>query len=151
MKSKSPPQVGYSVNQLSRLTGADRRTLDKSVVGLKPCDHRGKSPLYDLAEVEAALRARKAGGSLRDEKVFEEVRKLRIGNDQKEKTLISVDVIKKRLAEVAQGQKDLLRQRLENEAPSQLADQKPEPIRIMLKRTIDEICALMQALVKDWT
>lgn len=149
MKTKSPPQA-YSVNQLSKLTGADRRTLDKAVVGLQPAGHRGKSPLYPLSEVEAALKARKAGGSLRDAKLYEEVRKLRLKNDRDEGKLIAVEVIARRLAEVAQGQKDLLRQRLENESPSQLADQKPEPIRIMLKRVVDEVCASMQALVKEW-
>lgn len=148
---KSPPQA-FSVNQLSKLTGADRRTVDKAVVGLEPGGKRGKAKLYVLSDVEAALKARRPAAGLRDQKLEQEIRRLRLANDKQEGTLISVKTVATKLQELSAGQLALLRQRLENEAPSQIADLKdPAAVRVILKRTVDEVCEKMRALVKDWT
>src|SRR5689334_641876 len=149
MNTKSPQNKGYSIADLCRLCDSDRKTVEKAVTPLQAVFVKGRQKFYDLAQVQSAMAIRKGDKGLKDQKLEQEIRRLRIANDQKERKLIPVDVIARRFAEVAQGQKDLLRQRLENEAPSQLADQKPEPIRIMLKRVVDEICQGMQLLVKE--
>lgn len=41
----------FSINQLSKLTGRDRRTIDKRLVNLKPCRTVGKTRYYAAADV----------------------------------------------------------------------------------------------------
>lgn len=88
MKKQSPPQpvVGalFSVNALSKQFGHDRRTIDKLVAHIQPAKVEGKTKFYRLADVEAALAEKGKEAPLRDQKLLEEIRKLRIKNDKDE-------------------------------------------------------------------
>lgn len=77
-RKKQPEQEQlYSVNALSKLTGRDRRTLDKALVHVAPARTDGARKLYRLADVEQALEARGGGDSyteLRLEQIRQQTR-----------------------------------------------------------------------------
>lgn len=147
-KTKSPPQ-GYSVNALSKLTGRDRRTLDKLLVAVVPVETKGSTKLYALADVQAALAA-KPDKSLRDEKLTEEIRKLRIRNDRDDNKLIAVEDVRRREAEILAKVDAILEQKLSNEYPSAVAGLDVPQARIYGKRLGDQIRALFRELAATW-
>lgn len=120
-------------------TGMDRRTLKKRLHNVPTED--GK---YSLSEVEKAIAATaKADGNLKDEKLKEEIRKLRIANDLKERELVQrkevAAVMRKVLPEIPK----ILDQKLVQEAPT------PEE-KIRARKAIDEAVKLIAELEKDW-
>lgn len=138
-KTKSPPQ-GYSVNALSKLTGRDRRTLDKLLVNVAPVANSGGKKLYSLAAVEAELAKKpKVEQSLKDQKTFEEVRKLRIANDAKEGRLVPRDQYESWIAKVRSGVDVIIEQKLVNEYPSAVAGMDVPQARIFGKRLGDQL------------
>jgi hypothetical protein len=137
-KTSVPPQ-GLTINALSEQTGIDRRTLKKRLTTVKQQPGGG----YLLADVEAAAKAGAEGGSLRDEKLREEIRKLRIQNDQKERELVNrrdvAGAIRKTLPEIPK----ILDQKLVQEAPT------PEE-KIRARKAIDEAVRVIEQMAKDW-
>lgn len=99
-----------------------------------------------IAEHEEELKSE--GISRKDQKMDEEIRKLRIANDKNEgksilKTLVD-DSIKS-----AHGQmRQMLEQYLLNESPTATAGMDPPQVRIFNRRIIDKICVQMQQLEK---
>ncbi len=106
------PQL-YSVNKLSDLTGADRKTLNKLIHanGIKPTD--GK---YALADIRACLDG-KADKSLKDQKLAEEIRKLQIKNDKDQGKLIERARVAAGIMSVGPRMLSVLEQKLMNEQP----------------------------------
>lgn len=103
---------------------------------------------------EAKLRAsteKPGGGPLKDQKLAEEIRKLRIKNDRDDGLSVLKSKIGADLHALASEQLALLRQRLENELPSQVAGLEPSNARIIFKRVVDELSVKMQGLVAKWT
>lgn len=88
---------------------------------------------------------------LKDQKLAEEVRKLRIRNDKDEEKTIPKGKLAADLHALAADQLQLLRQRLENELPATVAGLDPSSARIIFKRVVDEIAGKMQQLVTRWT
>ena len=139
----------YSVNALSKLTGKDRRTIDKAVVGIAPARVVGKTKYYRLLDVEAALKE-KPGRSLRDEKLIEEIRKLRLANDVTEKSLITRASVKASMRRCLTPAAAMLEQRLVNEYPTGVAGLDVPQARIYGKRLCDELTGFLQAFEKEW-
>jgi hypothetical protein len=84
-------------------TGIDRRTTGKYIreAGLKPVKVDGKSEWYDRGELlritEKLFKTKTEGeSSLKDQKTLEEIRKLRIANDEKERKNIPRSEVAKR-------------------------------------------------------
>ena len=146
-KTKAPPQV-YSVNSLSKVTGKDRRTIDKLLMGVTPV-MVGDQKKYLLADVESAIVA-KPDKSLREEKLAEEIRKLRIKNDRDESKLISVEFVCARIANVLAKVDSIIEQKLSNEYPSAVAGLDVPQSRIYGKRLGDQIRVEFQSLAKEW-
>lgn len=147
-KTNSPPQA-YSVNALSKLTGRDRRTLDKLLVNVPAVRVEGKTKLYALDSVQAALAA-KPDKSLRDEKLTEEVRKLRIRNDRDDGKLIPVEDVKRREASILAKVDSIIEQKLSNEYPSAVAGLDVPQARVYGKRLGDQIRGLFNELASTW-
>ncbi len=139
----------YSVNALSKLTGKDRRTIDKAVVGVTPARVRGKTKFYRLADVESALKD-KPGRSLRDEKLTEEIRKLRIGNDREEGKVVQRSIVAGSIKRCLGPAAVTLEQRLVNEFPTYVAGLDVPQVRIIAKRLCDEVLAFFQTLEREW-
>lgn len=138
-KSSVPPQ-GLTINALSEKTGVDRRTLKKRLKDVEQQPGGG----YALQDVEAAIEsAAKQGGGLKDEKLREEIRKLRIANDLKERELVNrrdvAGAIRKTLPEIPK----ILDQRLVQEAPT------PEE-KIRARKAIDECVRVIEQMQKEW-
>lgn len=150
-KANDQPQPNgeYSVNMLSRLLGKDRRTIDKALVGIVPERVEGKTKFYRLAEVEQALRER--NGKLKDEKLMEEIRKLRMANDLQEKLLVTRAKVQESLRRSLTPAVAILEQRLVNEYPTGVAGLDVPQARIYGKRLCDELMNFIQSLETEWT
>ena len=127
------PAGDYSVNALSKLTGKDRRTLDKLLVGVSPTRTVGTAKFYRLADVEAKLQE-KPSKSLKDEKTIEEIRKLRMANDLAAKLLIERSKVKESMRRCLSPMAATLEQRLVNEFPTAVAGLDVPQCRILGKR-----------------
>ena len=91
-----------------------------------------------------------SGGSLKDQKLAEEIRKLRIANDAKERKLVSRDTVVQTFAAFSTQARTLLDQKLENEYPAAVAGMDIPQARIFGKRLNDSICAEIRKLVLEW-
>jgi hypothetical protein len=138
----------YSVNALSKLTGKDRRTIDKAVAGVVPTRVAGKTKFYRLQDVEEALK--KPGHSLRDEKLMEEIRKLRIANDKEEGIVVLKSAVMQSVRRCMSPVAAMLEQRLVNEYPTGVAGLDVPQARIYGKRLCDELLTWFQTLEKEW-
>lgn len=138
----------YSVNALSKLLGSDRRTIDKAVVDVQPTRVEGKTKFYRLQEVEAALQKKKS--SLRDHKLFQEIRKLRIANDKEERLVVLRSKVADSIRSCLSPAVATLEQRLVNEYPTAVAGLDVPQARIYGKRLCDELLGYFQSLDKEW-
>jgi biotin operon repressor len=147
-KSKTQPQ-GYTVNQLAMMLGRDRRTITKAVDGLKPSGVDGNYKYYSLEAVEEKLKT-KGDANLRDQKLAEEVRKLRIQNDAKEGKLVARESVAASIRRILGPADQTLEQKLVNEWPSMVAGQDVPAIRIYGKRLADDIRTKLRELETEW-
>ena len=133
----------YTVNGLSELTGTDRATVKRYLADVAPVKVDGASRYYALSDFEAAVNAKPDGGNLKDAKLREEIRKLRIANDQKERELVLrrevAAAIRKTLPEIPK----ILDQRLVQEAPT------PEE-KIRARKAIDECVKVIAGMESAW-
>jgi hypothetical protein len=144
------PAGDYSVNALSKLTGKDRRTLDKLLVGVSPTRTEGKTKFYRLVDVEAKLQE-EPSKSLKDEKTIEEIRKLRMANDLAAKLLTVKAKVCESMRRCLSPMAITLEQRLVNEYPTAVAGLDVPQARIYGKRLCDELMVFLQAFEKEWT
>jgi hypothetical protein len=140
----------YSVNSLSKLLGYDRRTIDKALVGIEPERIEGKTKFYKLSEVEKALREKKSS-KLKDQKLIEEIRKLRIANDKEEGLTVEKGKVNDSVRRCLTPAAVTLEQRLVNEYPTAVAGLDVPQARIYGKRLYDELLGFLQSLEKEWT
>ena len=80
-----PQDATFNITRLCEISGIDRRTIKKMLRSVPPSGGSVSSPEWTLGELEAAGRVlvEKRGGSseLKDQKLAEEIRKLRHVND----------------------------------------------------------------------
>lgn len=154
VRRRKTDQEWLTINALAQRLKTDKRTLaarlenfpSKSVGGYK-CFR-----LRDAEQVTAIARDQAKGKKqLEEDEIRERIRARRIKNDQAEGRLTSNEVFIERLVKLAADQKQLLRQKLENELPQYLAScSEPAQARVMLKRVVDDLCGRMAALLNDW-
>lgn len=150
-KNQSPPQSprDYSVNALAKLLKKDRRTLDKVVVDLQPVRVSGKTKYFRLEDVEAALK-RYSGNKKRDEKLDEEIRRLRRENDEADILLVKKAEVIESIRRCMTPAVALLEQRLVNEYPTAVAGLDVPQARVYGRRVCDEIITYFQTLADEW-
>lgn len=141
-------EADYSVNALSKLLGKDRRTIDKALVGISPTRTEGKTKFYRLTDVEQAIRERSV--KLKDEKVLEEIRKLRMVNDFEEGKLVLRSVVCESIRRCLSLMVAILEQRFVNELPTAAAGLDVPQLRIVAKRYLDDALVSCQELGKEW-
>jgi hypothetical protein len=139
----------YSVNALSKLLGYDRRTIDKALVGIEPTRVEGKTKFYKLSEVEKALREKK-NSKLKDQKLIEEIRKLRIANDKEEGLTVAKGKVNDSMRRCLSPAVATIEQRLVNEYPTAVAGLDVPQARIYGRRLADELIAFLRAFEKEW-
>jgi len=145
-KPKAKPaarETLYSVNALSKITGRDRRTLDKVLSSVKPDGKRKSKPVYKLEGVEAALRAYKSeSGSLADIKLqiaAETLRKFRLANDRVAGLLVRRSEVAAAMERIYAPIVALIEQKLCNEFPTAVAGLEPAQARVYGIRIFDQI------------
>jgi hypothetical protein len=142
----------YSVNALSKEFGRDRRTIDKIVAHIEPAEIRGRTKFYRLADVEDALKSKCENAPLRDLKLTEEIRKLRLANDSKEKKLVERSRICGAIERLSNRINPMLEQKLEREYP-QAISLTPEDMprcRILGANLADAIRKEFRSFSDEW-
>jgi hypothetical protein len=145
---KPKPTEFYSVNALSKMTGRDRRTLDKVLVNVKPAGKRAGKPVYRLDEVNAAMRA-VPNKTLREEKLAEEIRKLKQYNDREAGLLIEDEATAKWLYGIAKRCSQVLWQKLVNEMPAAVAGMDEAAARGYAKKVYNAVQTGLREIVAD--
>lgn len=148
-KTKSPPHKLLSVNALSNVTGRDRRTIDKMLAGVAPASIVAGRKLYTLESLELAAKAKPDRG-LREQKIAEEVRKLRIKNDRDEGKVIAVEHVMRVMSRILVRVDAMIEQKLSNEYPSAVAGMDVPQARIFGKRLGDQMRAELQSMGREW-
>lgn len=142
-------QDGYSINALAKLLRRDRATIDRATVGLVPVRTKGRVKFFRLQDIEGALKD-KPSRSLRDEKLIEEIRKLRLANDREDQKLITKAQVKASMRRCLTPASAMLEQRLVNEYPTGVAGLDVPQARIYGKRLCDELLGFLQSFEKEW-
>jgi hypothetical protein len=103
-----------------------------------------------IAESSEALRSTGENVSRKDLKLDEEIRKLRIANDLKEKELIKRSLVIEAHAKTAERIRKLLEQKLENEDPALVAGLDVAQARVFGKRLHDQIVTEFKDFARAW-
>ena len=144
---KPPAAQLYSVNALSKLTGSDRKTIDKVIAANGIQGVGGK---YALADIRQSLDG-KADKSLRDQKLAEEIRKLQIKNDKDQGKLIAKTEVVASIMRMAPRIRATMEQKLLNEYPSVVAGLgEPDKVRTYSRRLYNEVMAEWASFEKEW-
>lgn len=146
-KKKRAPSELLTVNALHLKTGVDRRTIRKRLV------EAGKDPKqkHRLADVIGIIApdAPDSSAPIREKKTFEEWRKLKLLNDEKEGELISRAWIAEQLRKYAAEVCDVLDNTLVNEAvPLMVPPEDVPQARIQQKRFVDLAKTRCQKIAK---
>lgn len=150
MKKPSSTTKLFTINGLSDETGVDRRTIKKRLAGTEPRKVEGSSKLYALDDLANATADATDNDPLRDQKLREEVRKLKIANDAKDRILVpKSDVaaaVRRALAQVA----TISESKLVNEYPTAVAGLDVPQARIYGRRLHDALMGECQKLAKEF-
>jgi hypothetical protein len=139
-----PPDV-FSIAAIARMTCHDRATIRRAVAGQQPAAVVRGVKLFTLASVEAWL-GTKPDKSLRDGKLFEEIRKLRLKNDATENKVVLRTEIAAKLRTCLGQMVSILEQRFVNELPTAVSGLEPPQVRIVSRRIFDEALAEIRGL-----
>jgi hypothetical protein len=130
----------------------DRATLTKALFRVPPDKTDGVRKLYRLKTVEAALSERRKGENhpLRTKKLAEEVRKLRLANDEREKLTIRTAWVIEVVRKITAAVDEILEQKLVNEYPAAVAGMDIPQCQIFGKRLGDAIRLEFKKLAYLW-
>jgi len=107
--------------------------------------------LEDLQKFLASGEKLQVSGALKDSKLFEEIRRLRLRNDRDERRLVPMAWVQSRHSAVAARVGGILRQKLEVEYPNAAAGLDVRGARVYGKRLNDDIMGEFQKLQNEWT
>jgi hypothetical protein len=148
-----------SVRQIAGRVRRDPRAIRMLLdgAGVQPDSMAGGTMRYRMSVVQPLLDSAKgkledASGSvaLKDQKLMEEIRKLRVANDAKEKQVVSVAKVHGAIVQTANEVRNILRVKLENEWPAKVAGLDVTQARVYGMRLSDELMTAFQGLSKFW-
>jgi hypothetical protein len=136
-----------TINALSTKLGIHRNAIHRKLfaAGLLPPEK------FEPAKVLEALKPEENAQTVRDKKIFEEWRKLKILNDFKEAKLVSVERVITRDAAMIASVRTLLQQKLQNEYPVMAAGQDAPHIREIGRKLEDQLLVEFSRLAEHWT
>jgi hypothetical protein len=102
------------------------------------------------AAIQSAVEAEAPAGSLKEQKLSEEIRKLKLANDIKARVLVNVAKCVEAHAKEKAALIAILRQKLENEYPVAVAGLDPGSARVYGKRVVDAIIEAWIGLDHLW-
>ena len=88
--------------------------------------------------------------SLKDQKLAEEIRKLRIRNDREEGRLLLASSVGPALRNLALNQRLALKRILENELPERIANKAVPQIIEQMRKAADQICNVFREGARAW-
>jgi predicted transcriptional regulator len=88
--------------------------------------------------------------SLKDQKLNEEIRKLRIANDRADKLVVNKQAVKGVINACVERIRHFLEQKLENEYPSAVAGMDVPQARVYGRRVHDQIILEHQKMAEEW-
>lgn len=132
--------------------------VDLSLVKLakeKACPAFKPGNRIDLAELRAWIaenseELKSAPLSLKDQKLNEEIRKLKISNDTKSKLVVLKSSVKGATSACIDRIRTFLEQKLENEYPSAVVGMEVPQARVYGRRVNDQILSELQKLHDEW-
>jgi phage terminase Nu1 subunit (DNA packaging protein) len=139
--------------QIAEVLGHDRRTVAKVLRMIPVKKTSGGRRFYDVEKAKALLA--KVGGrgipaDKRGKLLDEQIRKLQLANDLKAKLLVPKAEVTAAMTATATRVAAILRQRLENEYPMQVAGLDAPQARVYGKRVVDEVLREVQGLAELW-
>lgn len=151
---KKLPEYFDTMKQAASAMGLELKTLKKAKGAGCPA-FRGSRVYREqlsawLEEHRAEIVASRSKEDVQIEKLLEEVRKLRIANDQKDRIVILKDKVKGANATCIERVRTMLEQKLENEYPSAVAQMDVPQARVYGRRLGDQILLEFQKLSEVW-
>jgi hypothetical protein len=146
MKKPSSTPTLYTVNGLSEQTGVDRRTIKKRLRDVAPRKTDGGNKLYALEDLTAATEQTTDSDSLKEQKLKEEVRKLKLANDIKERLLVPRQEQAAAIRRAGAGIVPIGEAKFVNEAPVAGSMLEVPQLRIVLRRYWDSFLEECQKL-----
>jgi hypothetical protein len=145
---KGRPPKGNSVYSLAQESGIDQRTVRKRLVdaGLFPPDDHPRQKLID------AIKPTKGNGdgTIKEQKTFEEWRKLKIFNDKEDGLLITKASVIGSIQRLNPKIDALIEQKIVNEYPAAVAGLDVPAAREFGKRFADELRREWAAFKEEW-
>ncbi len=137
---------GYSINALSDLTGADRRTLKKALRGVTPLRTEGMTSFYKLESATQALAARPQNNADREslfcQKTLKQIEMLTLQLDRQRGKYIEADEVRFTWLSHIQQARTILLSCPAELAPSLCGLSAPEIERRLVERMDAAIAAL---------
>lgn len=141
---KTPP-VQWTIKRASVEFGVSRDTIQR---GLRRDNVAGDTfttrQIYDAITGDDAMAARKL------EIAEQQARKLKIANDERAELLVEKEKLARLAAPTLQSFRDLLYQKLQNEAPVAMSGVDVPTARIIGGRMAGELLPKLQQVFKDW-
>jgi len=150
---KTKSTTCQTASAIATATGRDRRLVARIVKALPPERVEGGHRFYDSAKVRAILATigdRTLPAEKRAKLLDEQIRKLQLANDAKQGALVPRAEVERAIIATATEVRAILRQRLENEYPGQVAGLDVPQARIYGKRLVDEVMVAIQGLDRFW-
>lgn len=143
----------FSINCLSERLAVDRRTLKRALADT-PHTMRGRFRCYALADARAALAAHRNKmdplESLRADLLEKRVELLGEKLNEMRADLIRVSTVREMLAGFQQRIIAALNEVLVEQYPIAASYHEPAELRVIGKRTVDELCERLQRAVDPW-
>lgn len=146
-------QVGLSIHQLVRELHVSRQTITNALVNVKGVGTSAKGdPTYTKEQALAALQANNSkagGGTLQSRKLEEQIRKLKLENDQKDGRLIERVQVAETIARIG-SRFASIRTHEESQAGVHLVGKSINEIRDYIRDLFDRVGAVMRDAAEEW-
>ena len=150
---QQPEAQTITAEKLCALTGlTDRRHRQISKDGWFPPPIKSQYPLVSTLQglFKYYRDQRTDASTVKLQKLHEEIREKQTKNLAREGKLVDKDGVAADLTRYMSGQKAILRQRLENEFPAQVAGMDAAQVRVEGKKIVDEICRDHLVFLNKW-
>lgn len=143
----------FGLQYLTEKLGVGKGALRKALVNVTPAGTiPGGHKAYTLEQAKSALEAqgsRAVGGPLKDQKLAEQVRQLKIANDAREGVLVRCDRV---VAAFALGASRLASARTTSESqdPARIAGKDAHEVKVELRRIWDTVGACYASMSEIW-
>lgn len=148
----STPEEPLSILALSRLLKVGRDTLSPALANVTPAGMNKGKPTWTESQARAALEAagsRAATGPLKDQKLKEQIRQLRLLNDRKAGTLIERSSVVASFGRIASRLAEA-RTQSESQAPVRMVGKDIAGLREEVRKLWDDVGRVMASCAQEF-